>query len=822
MQPVPESNLVQRTPAAGLSKTEVLARRKQYGENSLPIEKSTPAWTILLNQVKSPLVYIILVAAVVSLFAKEFSDFAIIMAVVVIDVILGFIQEYQAQKTYTALKGLLKPTTTVFRDGERCEVEVWELVPGDLVLLNAGEKVPGDGVILEGIKLALDEAILTGESEAVNKTPDEQVYMGTTVLTGRGQMQINQTGPATELGKIATSLQEHVEEDTPLQKRLKSFSKTLTWIVAGFTLAILATGMIMGGGFLDMLRTSIILAIAAVPEGLLIAVTVILVLGMRKILKRNGLVKRLLAVETLGSVTVICTDKTGTLTEGRMRVSTSEILDQERALQTMVLCNDLEGPVDIAMWEQARKIMGDDPQKMVDGSQRLEEELFTSETKYMITAITGNIFKGESYNFLKGAPEIVLGMCNLSPEEEARYRLKVDQWAGEGLRMIGLAYRQLGKLDDYSGYSWVGLVGMEDPVRKGVVESVEVAQKAGIQVKMITGDYLKTAEHIARSIGIMKEGEQSLEGPAVAALSEKELQEHVRNTSVFARIRPQDKLRIIKALQENGEITSMIGDGVNDAPALQRSNIGVVVGSATDVAKETADVILLDNNFATIVAAIEEGRIIFQNIRKVVAYTLSNSFAEVLTIFIAMILGWPAPLIVAQILWIHLICDGPSDIVLGFEPKEPGIMDEKPKSLKEPILSHLGLSLIGIISVSSATAVLFLFHHLYTAHGNAVEGRSIVFASFAVNSMVYIFAYRSMRQPLFRMNKLTVNMPLVWAVVTGLGMAILPFLIPGLRSLLGLVPLTLAEWMEVVGIALGLLAVVEVGKWISNKVHAND
>ena len=285
------------------------------------------------------------------------------MAVVVIDVILGFVQEYQAQKTYTALKGLLKPTTTVIRDGERREVEVWELVPGDLVLLNAGEKVPGDGLILESIKLAVDEAILTGESEPVNKAVDEQAFMGTTVLTGRGMMQVLQTGPATELGKIATSLQEHVEEDTPLQMRLKSFSKTLTWIVVGFTLAILATGLIMGGGFLDMLRTSIILAIAAVPEGLLIAVTVILVLGMRKILKRNGLVKRLLAVETLGSVTVICTDKTGTLTEGRMRVSQTEILDPERALQTMVLCNDLEGPVDIALWEYARQILKSDPQQ---------------------------------------------------------------------------------------------------------------------------------------------------------------------------------------------------------------------------------------------------------------------------------------------------------------------------------------------------------------------------------------------------------------------------------------------------------------------------
>jgi len=817
IEQIPQSEIL-----TGLTSPEVQERRKQFGENRLPVEKSTPAWAILLNQVKSPLVYIILVAALVSLVAREYGDFAIIMAVVVIDVILGFVQEYQAQKTYTALKGLLKPTTTVLRDGERCEVEVWELVPGDLVLLNAGEKVPGDGLVLESTKLAVDEAILTGESEPVNKAVDEKTFMGTTILTGRGLIQVQQTGPATELGKIATSLQEHVEEDTPLQRRLKAFSKTLTWIVVGFTLAILATGLILGGGFLNMLRTSIILAIAAVPEGLLIAVTVILVLGMRKILKRNGLVKRLLAVETLGSVTVICTDKTGTLTEGRMRVSKAEILDPERALQTMILCNDLEGSVDIAMWEHARQVMNGDPQQMVDQSNRLEEELFTSETKYMITAITGSLFQGQGYNFLKGAPEIVLGMCKIAPEEKDRFLALVDEWAEEGLRMIGLAYRPLGKLDDYSGYTWVGLVGMEDPVREGVVEAVRVAQKAGIQVKMITGDYRKTAEHIACSIGLMKEGDQSLEGPEVAALSDEQLQERVRTTSVFARIRPQDKFRIVKALQANGEITSMIGDGVNDAPALQRANIGVVVGSATDVAKETADLILLDNNFRTIVAAIEEGRIIFQNIRKVVAYTLSNSFAEVLTIFVAMLLGWPAPLIVAQILWIHLICDGPSDIVLGFEPKEHGIMDEKPKSLKEPILNHLGLSLIGVISISSAVAVLFLFHHLYSAHGNAVEGRSIVFASFAVNSMVYIFAYRSMRRPLFRMNKLSANMPLVWAVLAGLGMAVLPFLVPGLRDLLGLVPLTFGEWLEVAGIALGLLAVVEVGKWISNKIHGNE
>jgi Ca2+-transporting ATPase len=811
-----------RTPDTGLSQAEVAARRKTYGENRLPAEKTTSRLAILLAQVKSPLVYIILVAALVSLVAREYGDFAIIMAVVVIDVILGYVQEYQAQRTYTALKGLLKPTTTVMRDGERREVEVWELVPGDLALLSAGEKVPADGRVRESVKLGVDEAILTGESEPVSKAVGPSAFMGTTVVAGRGLIQIEKTGPWTELGGIAQSLQEHVEEDTPLQMRLKAFSRTLTLIVIGFTLAILTTGLIMGEGFLQMLRTSIILAIAAVPEGLLIAVTVILVLGMRKILRRNGLVKRLLAVETLGSVTTICTDKTGTLTEGRMRVSMSEIPDADRALQVMVLCNDLEGPVDIALWEHARRLMDGDPQQMVDGSQRLEEELFSSETKYMITAVTGTQLGGQGYNLLKGAPEIVLGMCNVKAEEKARLLGLVDKWAGLGLRLLGLAYRPLGRLDDYGGYNWVGLVGMEDPIREGVVEAVGVARQAGIQVKMITGDYPKTAEHIARRLGLMQEGEGSLEGQELARLSDAELQARVRTTAVFARIRPHDKLRIIKALQANGEVTAMIGDGVNDAPALKWANIGVVVGSATDVAKETADLILLDNNFRTIIAAVEEGRIIFQNIRKVVAYTLSNSFAEVLAIFVAMILGWPAPLLVAQILWIHLICDGPSDIVLGFEPVEKGIMDEKPRSLREPILNHLGLSLIGVISVSSAAAVLFLFHHMYAAHGNPVEGRSIVFASIAINSMIYIFAYRSMRQPIYRMSRLSTNMPLVYAVAAGVGMAVLPFLVPGLRNLLGIVPLSLAEWLLVAGIALGLLVVVEIGKGISNRLHAGD
>ncbi len=808
--------------STGLNQGEVLQLRKQFGENRLPVEKRTTVWILLLNQLKSPLVYIILVAAAVSLLLRELGDFIIIMAVVVIDVILGFIQEYQAQQTYTALKGLLKPTTTVIRAGSRQEVEVWELVPGDVVLLNSGEKVPADGQIVESTKLAADEAILTGESEPVSKSEaasHNMVFMGTTIVTGRGTMLVSKIGSSTELGKIATSLGEHVEEDTPLQVRLKTFSKVLTYIVLGFTLAILITGLFMGRGFLDMLRVSIILAIAAVPEGLLIAVTVILVLGMRKILKRQGLVKKLLAVETLGSVTVICTDKTGTLTEGRMRVSRVELADQESAMHTMVLCNDLEGPVDIALWEYASANLKRSPQDIVDSTERLAEELFTSETKYMITAVAGDFLNGNHYNYLKGAPEIVLNMCMVSDDERQHILTHVDEWAGDGLRLLGLAYRKMGTLEDYSGYTWAGLVGMQDPIRDGVHEAVELAHRAGVEVKMITGDYQRTADKIAQTIGILKPDELSLEGEEFDTMNDEQLREEVKQVAVFSRIHPEDKLRIVRALQSKGEITAMIGDGVNDAPALQQANIGVVVGSATDVAKETADLILMDSNFRTIVSAIEEGRVIFENIRKVVAYTLSNSFAEVLTIFTAMMLHWPAPLAVAQILWIHLICDGPSDIVLGFEPEEEGIMDEKPKSIKEPVLAPLGLTLIGVISIGSAIAALTLFGHSYLVHNDPVEGRSLVFASFAVNSMVYIFAYRSMRLPLLRASPLSRNKPLVAAVIAGLLMVVIAFAFPGIRELLGIVPLSPQQWGLIAAIALGLLLAVEIGKWVRNLVR---
>jgi Ca2+-transporting ATPase len=819
----------------GLSLDEVKELRKKYGENRIPEGKKVSIWKILLNQIKSPLVYIILAAAIVSLIMGQTSDFIMIMVVVAIDIVMGFTQEYKAQQTYVALKGLIHPTTTVIRDGQRKEVEVWELVPGDLVVLNVGEKAPADGTLIEATRISMDESILTGESEPVSKKETSKelnqklsskkaskdkshtVYMGTTVVTGRGLMQVGKIGTTTEFGQIAASLSEQQEADTPFQIRIKDFSKTLTKIVVGFTIATFLVGLIRGQEFFEILRISIILAVAAVPEGLLIAVTIIQVLGMKKILKRQGLVKKLAAVETLGSVTSICTDKTGTLTEGQMKVSCTDFADTTSSIQNMVFCNNMEGPVEIALWQYAGQQLNANPQELFSKSKRIAEELFSSETKFMIAGVTGGDFDTSNMFFLKGAPEIVLSMCDIEESSRKKLMAEIDSWADKGLRLIGFACRKGGSVEEREGYTWTGLVGLEDPIRDDVAESIKAAQHAGVKVKIITGDYSRTAERIASSIGLKTGKGRTLEGEEIEAMSDEELQSRVTETTVFARIRPQEKFRIVDALNKNKEVTAMIGDGVNDAPALKRANIGVVVGTATDVAKETADLILLDSHFSTIVSAIEEGRVIFANVQKVVAFMLSNSFAEVLIIFMSIIFNWPAPLLISQILWIHLICDGPSDVILGFEPKENGIMDEKPKSQKEPILTKVGKILIFVISIASAAFGLSVFNHYYRVHQDPAAGRSIVFASLAINSLIYIFAYRSLRVPIIHMNKLSDNKPLIWTVLIGYATIFIAFVIPGLRNALGLVMLSFSQWMLVIGFALCLTLIVEIAKAISNR-----
>lgn len=794
----------------GLTSSDVQSRRVQYGENRLPQPTGMSAGRILLAQVKSPLIYIICIAAAISLLLGERGDFFIIMLVVVTDVVLGFIQDYRAQKTYVSLRSVLKPRATVIRDGTRLDVDVWELVPGDLVVLAAGDRVPADGDLLEASKLALDEAVLTGESESVTKHEKDTVFMGATVLTGRGLMCVAATGSGTELGRIATSMARTEEALTPLQIRLSRFSGLLTKVVLATTLLILVVGLLAGYELFSMLRTAIVLSIAAIPEGLIIAVTVILVLGMRNVLRRQGLVKHLLAVETLGSVTTICTDKTGTLTEGRMRVTEVLLFDTEMALRTMVFCNDLEGPVDTALWEYAERHMATDPQVVVDGAPRVAEELFTSDTKYMIAGVTTDAATHQPQFFLKGAPEIVMRMCATDVGTADLATDAIEGWADAGLRCLALATRNGGHIDEYSGYTLLGLLALKDPVRDGVVDAIRSARSAGIRILMVTGDYQRTAESVARTIGIPDQ--TALDGAALQQLDDAALKNAVRTVGIYARIRPRDKVRIVEALKSNGAVIAMVGDGVNDAPALTHADIGVVVGTATDVAKETADLILLDNNFRTIVSAVEEGRVVFDNIRKVVAYVLSNSFAEVLTVFLAMVIGWPTPLLVAQILWIHLICDGPQDIVLGFEPREAGIMERPPRPLTESVLDRFGLGMIAVISGLSAAFGLSVFGFFHLVQQDDIRGRSIVFAMFALSSVLYIPAYRSLRSPLRRMNPMTANKPLLAAMFGGVVMGLLPFLVAPLGSLLGVAPLSLGEWALVLGFSLFLLATVEAAK----------
>ncbi len=802
---------------SGLSEAEVTKLRSEHGENRLPQAKPPSPLLILLGQFKSPLVYIILGAALVSLFMKETKDFAIIMTVVVFDVVLGFLQEYQASKTYQSLKSLVKPVATVIRDGQRKEVEAWELVPGDIVLVNAGDRAQADGDLLEARSLSINESILTGESDSMLKRDGDPVYMGTTVIAGRGVLKVTATGRHTKLGEIASSIAETPEGETPLQKRLAAFSHQLTKLVLALTGVMYVVGVLTGKNPVEMVRVAIILAIAAIPEGLLIAVTVILVLGMKRVLRRQGLVKRLLAVETLGSVTVICTDKTGTLTEGQMQVTDWSFPDEEMAANVLVLDNNLEDSLEIALWDLLRREKGIDPEALVKRCPRLDEEPFSSEKKCMTTL---NEIGGRRYALLKGAPEVVVERCALPREQRQSLLEQFDSWARRGLRLLGLAYKEAGDCDNLQGvspdgFTWGGLVGLMDPVRREVPEAVATCKAAGVQVKMITGDHRLTAERVAGLIGLDVTQDQIIEGKDLEAMNDEELCAKVRDTVVFARILPHQKLRIVSALQSLGEVVAMVGDGVNDAPALKKSDIGVVVGTATEVAKETADLVLLDSNFSTIVAAIEEGRVVFQNIKKVVSYTLSNSFAEILLVFVAMLFGWPAPLAVAQILWIHLICDGPVDIVLGFEPKEEGIMDEKPRPVSEPILGGLGLWLIAAISTTAAAGCLTMFGHYWLVDGDFALARTMAFETLAIISLVYVFSYRSMRRSIFHAGHLTANIPLLVSVVGGFVVALVAILVPGLRTMLGVVKLSPAHWAVVFGLAFFLLIIVETAKYIA-------
>jgi len=800
---------------SGLSSHEVAGLLNQHGPNSLPEEKDFSVLSVLMSQFKSPLIYILIGVMIISLFFKEYLDVLLIGFVILLNITMGFFQEYSAQKTLSSLKKIIKPTATVIRDGIKMVVEVSELVPGDIVIIGSGDNIPADGHLVEGTDILVNEAILTGEEEPVEKCTKKdscQLFMGTIVTAGRGTMIVEHTASHTEIGKIGKSLQKIEDTSTPLQIKLEHFSKTLVLIIITISLAIFLIGLAYQHDLWVMLRYAIILSVAAIPEGLPIAVTVILSIGVRRILKKNGLVKKLLSIETLGATSVICTDKTGTLTEGVMKVVKTSFKNHKEAIKGLALLNTQRTSIEIAIWKYLKKEMGHDPQIFVDKATILHEETFESDKKYAITIASVN---NKTASYAIGAPEVILSFCSMGNKQKQVILTEFDNWAKSGLRVVGVAEKN-GDRKSKTGFAWTGLIGVKDPVRKSVFESIAKAKSAGIDIKIVTGDYLQTAMRVAKEVGLSIPENGYIEGDELEKLTAHELKDRIKGITLFARIAPIQKLKIIESLQANGEVVAMTGDGVNDAPALKKADIGIAVGSATDVAKSASDLILLDSDFKTIVSAVEEGRIIFSNIKKVVAYVLSNSFAEIILIMGALILNVPTPITIVQILWVHLICDGPPDIVLGFEPKETGIMNEKPRKLiKENILDISMIFLIIAISMTAGVVALLSFVHIYNGQ-NLQLAQTIVFSIIGVIDLTYIFSYKDLKRSLFHMNLLD-NKYLLGAVVYGFILLFLGIYNTEVNQILGTEKMTINYWLYAGIASIITIMWVELVKYLSSR-----
>lgn len=804
---------------SGLTSEEARRRLEKSGPNELEKRKDFSSLKLLLAQFKSPLVYILVLAGLVTFFLRDFTDSIVIFAAVFLNTVLGFYQERKAQKALVALRSLLAPKAKVIRNNKQQVIKASEIVPGDLVVLTIGTRVPADGVLIKATDLSLNEAILTGESMPVYKKASPEidkakkgntVFMGTTVATGIAKMVVTKTGMETEMGKIGKRVGEIEEEKTPLQVQLSKLAKILAIAVGVVTLAIFLFGELLGYESLEMFTTSVAVAVAAIPEGLVVTLTVILALGMQRILKRKAIVRRLLAAETLGSVSVICADKTGTLTEGKLRVVKDDFTDRELGIKAAILCNDMRDPLEVAMRDWAQEKVN--PKELQKKYSRLDEIPFSPKYKYIATLHPGLLF-------FSGAPEVILKRCQESKAKNKEWLKKFEDYGKKGYRIVGFAYKKTEKEKkkiedkDLSGFEWLGLLIYEDPVRKGVKAALDECQKAGIKVKVITGDYALTAMAVLEQLGLKLNKDQVVVGTELEKISDKELEKKVDELILFARTTPEQKLKIVKALKDKGEVVAMTGDGVNDAPALKQADIGIVVGEASDVAKETADMVLLDSNFATIVHAVEEGRTIFENIKKVILYLLSDSFTEVILIGGSLLLRLPLPITAAQILWVNLIEDSLPGIALAFEPEEKEVMDEPPRPRKAPILDLEMRTLIFIIGLLTDFVLLALFWFLRQGFFGIHYIRTVIFAALAIDSLFYVFACRSLRKTIFQKNPLE-NKFLVFSVVLGFVFLVAAIYLPFLQVLLKTHSLGIREWLLILTLGVFEILAIEATKWV--------
>lgn len=870
----------------GLTQADAKERLNEYGLNQLKAGKKKSLGQKILDQLLDPMVILLVVASILSAFTGDVVEAVIIIAIVIINAIMSIIQEGKAENSVEALQKMSSPEASVIRDGVKKKVKAEEIVPGDLVVIETGDIIPADMRLLDSSNLQVDESSLTGESVSAEKHYDAEyteevgigdrenyVFSSTIVTYGRGKGIVVDTGENTEIGKIATSLDSVEEKDTPLQIQLKKLSKLLAILVIVICAAVFGVSYIrQNTSVLEDLMIAVSLAVAAIPEGLTAVVTIVLSIGMNRMAERNAIVKSLVSVETLGSTTAICSDKTGTLTQNQMTITkvwtddkefdvegsgyepTGAIKlddkkisdhDQIKLLMTIAsLCND----ADLVREDNMYSIIGDPTEgAMLTFSEkwgivqedlnekypRLEEIPFDSDRKMMTTF--HNI--DENYHAMtKGAPDIVIRnsskimmdgqLVDFTDELKEKAMAQNKKLAEQALRVMAYAFRPFESIKDKELDSenieremvFVGLTGMIDPARPEAKSAVKECHESGIDVIMITGDYLETAYAIGRELGIADSKDQAIEGAKLNNMSDEEIRKVAQEKKIFARVSPQNKVQLVNALQETGEVVAMTGDGVNDAPAIKNADIGISMGiTGTDVAKDTADMILVDDNFATIVNAVEEGRIIFANIKKFVSFLLSCNIAEVLIVFLSILFGLPAPLTPIQLLWLNLVTDAFPALALGVEPGEKDIMKQKPRDQKESIISgDLKQSLI-LQSIAITAAVLFAYvlGLKYIFPGNIAGAHTMVFATLITSELLRSFSVRSTKYTLKQLG-FTTNKKLIQANLLSFGLLLLVLYIPAVRNLFELEFITW-QWIIILLIAFIPLVLGEIHKVIKRK-----
>lgn len=862
------------TSKEGLTTSEVEKRLATYGANELEEGKKKSLAQKFFEQFKDLMILVLLVAAVISaVVSHEVVDAAIILAVVIINAVMGIIQESKAEEAIEALRDMSTPDANVLRDGHAKKVKSTELVPGDIVLLEAGDVVPADMRLIEVSSLKIEEAALTGESVPVEKElvvleGDEvgigdrinMAFSNSNVTYGRGKGVVVNTGMSTEVGKIAGMLAEADETETPLKNNLNQLGKFLTAAIIVIAVVMFFVGTVLNDrNWADMLLTSISLAVAAIPEGLPAIVTIILALGTQVMAKRNAVIRKLPAVETLGSTDIICSDKTGTLTLNQMTVeklytndrqysSSQHIPEENLALKIMNFANDTKigqnGELIGDPTETALVAFGNDQgfnvTEKVKGEPRVAELPFDSDRKLMST-----IHKMDDGRYLvavKGAPDVLIGRCSqiqifdevktLTNEEEQKIATNNKDMAKQALRVLGMAFKYVDAVPEQmesevveNDLIFAGLVGMIDPERSEAADAVRVAKDAGIRPIMITGDHRDTAEAIAGRLGIIKPGDDAavLTGAELNLMSDEEFAKKVTNYSVYARVSPEHKVRIVKAWQKEGKVVAMTGDGVNDAPALKQADIGVGMGiTGTEVSKGASDMVLADDNFATIVVAVEEGRKVFSNIQKAVQYLLAANLGEVLTLFIATMLNWDT-LLPIHLLWINLVTDTFPAIALGMEPAEKDLMAHKPRGRNSNLFSGGVFSSIIYQGILEAATVLFVYwsaiqwpvHTGYDAiHSDAL---TMAFATLGLMQLFHAFNVKSVHQSLFKVGPFK-NRAFNWAILLSFFLMMVIIIVPGLNDIFRVAHLDLYQWGIVVGSSFAIIPIVEIVKLIQRKM----